>query len=306
MARTTRLLLVFLFLFLFAAVPAATAADAACPTPQRFAVGQQVFTRPGVFVRNLPTLSGGQVGYYPNSVTLRITDGPVCADGLNWWQVTTPGNPGWVAEAVPDLVLLFPDTSFNNGQNCAPALGLTIGGQATLLEKSVRLRADPDRSGRVLTVLNQFQPVYVLAGPTCADNINWWQVRAQYGSSTSTVDGWLAEAAGGTTFLSAGGSGAPTEPAHCPPTYYRLSVGIRAVVTYQDSKPKNLRAEPGMNAAVLTSMLKGVEVDIIGGPTCVDGLNWWQLRLVGQPELVGWLAEGGVASNQWLRPLIYN
>ncbi len=303
MARNARLLLVLLFLL--TAIPAVAAEDSACPTPMQLTVGQPVFTRPGLFIRNLPTLSGGQVGYYPNSVTLRITGGPVCADGLNWWQVTTPGNPGWVAEAVPDMVLLFPDTSFNNGQNCAPALDLAIGGQATLLE-SLRLRSDPTMSGRVLTVLNKNAPVYVLAGPTCADQINWWQVRAQYGNSTSTVDGWLAEAASGTMLLSAGGSGAPSEAAHCPPTYYRLSVGIRAVVTYQDSKPKNLRAEPGLNAASLTTLLKGIEVDIIGGPTCVDGLNWWQLRIVGQPEIVGWLAEGGVASNQWLRPLIYD
>ncbi len=303
MARYARLM--FLIVFLFSTMPAVAAADSACPTPKTLTVGQPVFTRPGVFIRNLPSLSGGQVGYYPTSVTLTITGGSVCADGLNWWPVRTPGNPGWVAEATPDMVLLFPDTTFDNGHNCPTALGLTIGGQATLLE-TMRLRADPDKSGRVLTVLNKNLPVFILAGPTCADGLNWWQVRAQYSNTTSTVDGWLAEAANDTTLLTAGESGAPTVAAQCPPTYYRLSTGIRAVVTYQDNKPKNLRAQPGLGAISLTSLLKGVEVDIIGGPTCVDGLNWWQLRIVGQPDIVGWLAEGGTAANQWLRPLIYN
>ena len=302
MARLIRLMT--LLLFLTTTLPVAADDPAPCPVPLTLTQGQPVFTRPGIYVRNAPSLSGAQLNYYANSVTLYVTGGSVCADGMNWWPVRTPNGSGWVAEATPDMVLLFPDTSYNNGLNCAAALSLPVNGQATLLE-TTRLRAEAKRAGRVVTVLSKNTAVSILDGPTCWDGINWWPVRAIYPGTTSTVDGWLAEAVDGTTLLSAGGSGAPTEEAHCPPAYYRLSAGVRAVVTYQDGKPKNLRAEPGLDSATLTTLLKGVEVDIIGGPTCVDGLNWWQIRLVGQPELVGWLADGA-ASRNWLRPLIYD
>jgi hypothetical protein len=103
-------------------------------------------------------------------------------------------------------------------------------------------------------------------------------------------------------FLSAG-SAPPTTPEACAPTYRRLHIGLRAVITYHDFKPKNLRAEPNRDAEVLYSLLDGIAVDIIGGPACANGLNWWQVRVVGREDVVGWVAEGGTAAGgYWLIP----
>ena len=62
-------------------------------------------------MRNLPTLSGALVNYFIEAVSLTLTDGPVCADGYNWWHVTGSGQPGWVVEGKPGRYLMQEPTS---------------------------------------------------------------------------------------------------------------------------------------------------------------------------------------------------
>jgi hypothetical protein len=71
-----------------------------------------------------------------------------------------------------------------------------------------------------------------------------------------------------------------------PPT--RLAINGKAVVFNVASV--RLRAEPGLNAEILSNVSVGVEVAIIGGPACTESFLWWQVQLAN--GRTGWVAEG--------------
>ncbi|MEL7434161.1 MAG: SH3 domain-containing protein [Chloroflexota bacterium] len=68
----------------------------------------------------------------------------------------------------------------------------------------------------------------------------------------------------------------------------RLSVGMRARVTFTDGTALRLRNAPFGD--ILTELQEGTEFDVIGGPECNDGFVWWQIST--DDNLVGWSAEG--------------
>lgn len=295
-------LLVLLALLTFAAIPAAAQTPAACSEPLPLAPGMYAYNRPGVFIRNLPSVSGGQLEYYNRSYTLLVTGGPVCADGYNWWQVEGPGNPGWVAEGTPDFVLLFPADDLNLPETCPQIVPITPGVSVRVID-GLRVRQDPSLSGRVLGSVAADTVLTITGDAVCANSINWWPVQVPFGSSNELINGWIAEGQFGEPFVSLDLVEVPT-PIPCAPPYRRLDVGIRAVVVYENFEAKNLRAEPGLNAPIIEELLDGVAVDITGGPVCADGLNWWQVAVVGASGVSGWLAEGAPYTvGYWLRPI---
>ena len=77
-----------------------------CYPPLALVVGGQVLLRGGVNVRSQPTESGPLVNYYTSQVLLRLIEGPVCANGWNWWHVRGVGEPGWVVEGKPGFYFL--------------------------------------------------------------------------------------------------------------------------------------------------------------------------------------------------------
>ncbi len=78
----------------------------------------------------------------------------------------------------------------------------------------------------------------------------------------------------------------------CPgsPSPSRVASGMQAVVE-GGGVPNRVRAEPGIEAEVLTQMPPGATFIIVGGPECGvdDQLRWWQVSYNG---VVGWTAEG--------------
>lgn len=78
----------------------------------------------------------------------------------------------------------------------------------------------------------------------------------------------------------------------CPgsPSPARVSSGMQAVVE-PGGVPNRVRAEPNVEAEVLTQMPPGAFFIIVGGPECGpdDQLRWWQVSYNG---VVGWTAEG--------------
>ena len=50
----------------------------------------------------------------------------------------------------------------------------------------------------------------------------------------------------------------------------------------------NVREAPGLNGAEMLRLAQGEVFDIVAGPQCVDGFNWWRIK---QFDLTGWVAE---------------
>jgi hypothetical protein len=284
----------------------AAAQDTSCAPPLELAPGARIHTRPGINIRNLPSRSGGVVEYLDSSITFRITQGPVCADGVNWWRVSGPTNfnPGWIAEreSRDGRYLIFPADP-DPATLCAPPIDLTIGQSVPVVSGGIRVRAAPTLAGQVLTVVLADTRVTVVGGPVCADGYNWWEVTAPINpASDLLVRGWLAEGFGGAIPWLAQPPGPSLEAGNlCPPPLRGLGVGTRAYVSYRTGDlPRNLRAEPGRDAPVLYTLIDGIAFTIIGGPVCADNINWWQIQITTRPDAVGWLAEGG-PGNYWIR-----
>lgn len=260
-----------------------------CPTPGALKPGDFVFLRPGVYVRNLPTLSGGQVNYFAESVTLTILEGPVCADGYNWWHVEAPGNDGWVAEVGPDgRLFLFPAPT-PTGIYCSTPVALQVGGKVRLITGS-RVREQPNLDALVLHVAPSDILLDIIDGPACGNGINWWKVRVNFQSVT--FDGWIAEGLNDNYFVEP--EIITATPAPCNPLMRRLDIGERGYLRFDpNTGPKNLRTDPNLSAPVVVTLLDGIAFEIIGGPVCFDNFNWWQVSILSRPDVTGWLADSG-------------
>jgi len=261
----------------------------ACPPALPLIPGDIVFIRPGVNIRNIPSVSGGQVNYASQSLTLEIISGPVCAEGYNWWQVEAPGNNGWVAEQGRDgRYFLFPAPT-PTGIYCTTPMALEVGGRVRLITGS-RVREQPNLDGLVLHVAPGDQLLDVIEGPVCGNGVNWWKVHVVYQSLS--FDGWIAEGLNDNYFVEPEII-TPT-PQECNPLTRRLDIGQRGYLRYaRDTGPKNLRTDPNTSAQVVVTLLDGVAFEIIGGPICNDGYNWWQISLLSRPDVTGWLADTG-------------
>ena len=53
-------------------------------------------------LRNEPTTRGEQIGQVDPLDIFQVIDGPICADGFNWWQVEVNNLVGWLAEGDAD------------------------------------------------------------------------------------------------------------------------------------------------------------------------------------------------------------
>ncbi|HLU10520.1 MAG TPA: hypothetical protein VK003_12705, partial [Oceanobacillus sp.] len=142
-----------------------------CFAPLGFAPGTVVVLTPGVNVRNLPSLSGAVVNYYVEATVLTITDGPICADGYNWWRVQGAGNPGWVIEGRPGRYFL---TSISGTPDpstlCYPPVELIVGERARVIT-GIRVHTRAELASLVMTVAPRGSLLEVLRGPVCADNL---------------------------------------------------------------------------------------------------------------------------------------
>ncbi len=69
--------------------------------PSRLTVGDFARVTPGNAnnVRIIPSRKGQLLGQIPGGETFKVTTGPKCAEGLNWWQVNYNGLIGWTVES---------------------------------------------------------------------------------------------------------------------------------------------------------------------------------------------------------------
>ena len=120
-------------------------------------------------------ISAGEVWY--------VLAGPVCQDGMNWFQVGQGDAVGWTSEGTPA-------EGYYLGRATSPVTGETAGvckaNYATRLavgmEVSVgdgvrqRIRPQPRKSAAEIAWLPPGQAVKIVGGPTCADGWIWWKI----------------------------------------------------------------------------------------------------------------------------------
>ncbi len=79
-------------------------------TPVALIVGENGQVAPGDAnnVRDIPSRSGTQVGTIPAGEMFAVLDGPVCADGFSWWQVSYGDITGWTVDGADGDAWLLP------------------------------------------------------------------------------------------------------------------------------------------------------------------------------------------------------
>lgn len=268
-----------------------------CPPPLPLVPGATAYVRGGVYVRSEASDSSPWVNYYTEAVTVTIVEGPVCYNQrYNWWRVRGPGNDGWVAEGRPGFYLMSVG-ALPSGSTCDASAALAVGIQ-TLALRDLNVHQTASLDGLVLTVAPQNALLTVLEGPTCAEGYNWWKISVTVVNVVYT--GWVADGQpGGEDYLVSLAASVPTPVCYSPTD---LVVGGQGYVNYDDHTPKNLRAAPDENAELIATLFDGIGFEVIGGPACSGGLNWWEIRILSRPDVSGWIAEGG-PGNIWLTPL---
>jgi hypothetical protein len=80
----------------------------------------------------------------------------------------------------------------------------------------------------------------------------------------------------------------------------RLNMNKYAYASTQSTVANRVRSLPGTNTNILGLIQPGQAVQITGGPTCVEGYIWWQVKVLNS-NLAGWTAEGQ-GKDYWLVP----
>jgi hypothetical protein len=81
-----------------------------CPLPPRLSLGDTVIVSPGVpnRLREAPNTSSPVLGQLPAGTVMQISGGPVCSEGINWYEVTGTEWIGWTAEGDNGVYWLNP------------------------------------------------------------------------------------------------------------------------------------------------------------------------------------------------------
>lgn len=153
-------------------------------------------------------------------------------------------------------------------------------GNATVVNtagEGLNLRDSPTLSGAILSGMPEGAQVEVLETGFTGDGLDWARIRYD------GIEGYSA-----VTYL--GNTAEPVAvPIVEPPTAPAagLTIGDRAIVTGTDGDGVNVRSAPGTDSEVLTGLLEGSNVPILGGPSSdATGANWYQVEAWG---IAGWV-----------------
>lgn len=158
------------------------------------------------------------------------------------------------------------------------SLGMVIGQQATV-RAGTYVRNGPSASTPFVNYYEEAVTVTIVEGPVCDDHFFWWKVRGPGN------DGWVAEGTPQQYFMRPGAIPADTL---CP-TPAELTVGQQTRLL----TGVRVRAEASRGGLVLTVAPMGAIADVLEGPSCNDGFNWWKIRVtVLDVQYTGWVADG--------------
>ena len=104
---------------------------------------------PPVILRDEPTFRSNRLGTLTPGASFRVVNGPVCADGIIWWKVSSAGVDGWAAEGQNGDYFLMPYQP--------EPLATAEAGQVTVRHKGVYFTLDSALAPAVA-----FEPVEVI------------------------------------------------------------------------------------------------------------------------------------------------
>ena len=254
--------------------------------------------RGGVYVRANPNINAGIVAYAPQNISVRVLSSqPVCANNFLWWFVERrfeePTFEGWVAQNSAVKQFLFPPE--RPEEVCPPPLAIQVG-QAVEIFSGVLVRSAPVIDAPVITNASAGLTARITGASVCGSGYRWWPLEVTV--ANILYSGWVVQSLPsgnviGTELLNIAPA-ADEDPNNiaCGPAA-PLAIGGRARLRFTGETLKALRVQPSQFAEIINTLPSGVQVEILRGPVCFRGINFWYVRVFGgsvSPE--GWLAEG--------------
>lgn len=214
--------------------PPAEPIDCSLAPPQRVSIGNTARVMPAAGNLNVRTEPGADVVTIFNGGTaFNVIGGPICHNGLFWWQIQRAAVQGWLAEgdsteyyiepyeggptdtptspgaggpgdfaanptATPAILIFIPPVTVQCQGALAPRL--TVGESATVTRQILAFSGPSARAFPY--VFHVGSQLNVISGPQCANSQLWWSVS---GVPIGTNDGqphggvyWISEGANGT------------------------------------------------------------------------------------------------------------
>lgn len=202
-----------------------------------------------------PSSSSMVIGEISFGTELCVLEGPVEANGYQWFRVDAYGLDGWVAGNYCSLV-------WADGCSGEGVVGkFRVNDRIQVLDGPLNLRQAPTTEATILGTHETGTHLCVIGGPVYDGHYEWHQVPG----------GWVAGDFCGVVRLGgcAGGS---------TPGRFTVDDLIRVF-----DGPLNLRSGPSLSAAIIGSYETGDEICVTGGPTTADGYEWYQVP-------AGWVA----------------
>ncbi|CAN5616352.1 hypothetical protein BH23CHL5_BH23CHL5_13590 [soil metagenome] len=191
-----------------------------------------------------------------------ITGGPTTANDFVWYEIElAEGETGWVAAEFLALAESSADT-------------FASGDSIVVSEGPLNLRGGASVNGTVLETLDEGTSATVVAGPSTADELDWYQIELADG-----VNGWVAG-----SFLALVDT-APEEQ-----DLGDISFPIGSFV-FVNAEQLNLRADASTESEIVQTANDGEVASVLDGPVVADGFTWFQVSLgSGETAVEGWFA----------------
>jgi len=168
-----------------------------------------------------------------------------------------------------------------DAQECLPTR-LAIGDQARVTPGAAnRIRAQSNTSSEQVGQIPAGEVLTILDGPQCVDGFLWWRI------NYNEIEGWTVEASAPDYFLEPYVTVTPANDTENCLTETRLQIGGYGQVS--TTTPSRLRLASSTGAEQIGQVDPTDIFQVVDGPVCADGFNWWQVAVNG---IMGWLAEG--------------
>lgn len=246
---------------------------------------------PNLYLRSDPGFSSTVLAQMALGTRGVVIDGPVLADGVPWYRISTSAyGTGWASGRYLRVV----SVEVTATATVTVPVGSTfpIGSTVEVIDPNLYLRSGPGFGSTVLARMAFGTRGTVLQGPAVQDGHPWYQIR-----TTAYGTGW---ASGRYLRLVAPGSLTPTPtrtatprtptPTPTPPAAGAFPIGSTVEVIDPNLY---LRSAPGFASIVLARMALGTRGTVLAGPRTLDGHPWYQIRTAAYGT--GW------ASGKYLR-----